>query len=67
MTQAYYFPKQIVDFEKLSDLTKDILFCEFQKEKYSNIFKPFFNKIKDEYLHTIKIPPQKKSSIRYTK
>ena len=52
MTQAYYFPKQIVDFEKLSDLTKDILFCEFQKEKYSNIFKPFFNKIKDEYIST---------------
>lgn len=52
MTQAYYFPKQIVDFEKLSDLTKDILFCEFQKEKYSNIFKPFFNKIKDEFIST---------------
>lgn len=52
MTKAYYFPKQIVDFEKLSDLTKDILFCEFQKEKYSNIFKPFFNKIKDEYIST---------------
>lgn len=52
MTKAYYFPKQIVDFEKLSDLTKDILFCEFQKEKYSNIFKPFFNKIKDEFIST---------------
>ena len=52
MTKAYYFPKQIVDFEKLSDLTKDILFSEFQKEKYSNIFKPFFNKIKDEYIST---------------
>lgn len=52
MTKAYYFPKQIVDFEKLSDLTKDILFREFKKEKYSNIFKPFFNKIKDEYIST---------------
>lgn len=52
MTKAYYFPKQIVDFEKLPDYTKQNLFTEFKKniyknEKYSNIFKPFFNKIKD--------------------
>lgn len=57
MTKAYYFPKQIVDFEKLSDLTKDILFSEFKKEKYSNIFKPFFNKIKNEFLHAFKNIP----------
>lgn len=62
MTKAYYFPKQIVDFEKLPDYTKQNLFTEFKKniyinEKYSNIFKPFFNKIKDEYLHTIKNIP----------
>lgn len=54
MTQAYYFPKQNVDFEKLSDVTKDVLFNEFKKEKYSNIFKPFFNKIKDEFISALK-------------
>lgn len=52
MTQAHYFPKQVVDFEKFSDFTKDMLFCEFKKDKYSNIFKPFFNKIKDEFIST---------------
>ena len=54
MTQAYYFPKQNVDFENLSDVTKDVLFNEFKKEKYSNIFKPFFNKIKDEFISALK-------------
>lgn len=57
MTQAYYFPKQNVDFEKLSDVTKDILFNELKKEKYSNIFKPFLNKIKNEFLHAFKNIP----------
>lgn len=31
MTKAYYFPKQIVDFEKLPDYTKQNLFTEFKK------------------------------------
>lgn len=57
MTQAYYFSKQNVDFEKLSDDTKDVLFNEFKKEKYSNIFKPFLNKIKNEFLHAFKNIP----------
>lgn len=53
MTQAYYFTKQNVDFEKFSDVTKDVLFNEFLKnEKYSNIINPFFNKIKDEFIST---------------
>lgn len=38
MTQAYYFPKQNVDFEKLSDVTKDVLFNEFKKEKILKYF-----------------------------